>query len=74
LLTSISGSIIHDVTPSNGPFSQHGATMGAPNVNGSDEVDSLVKKWPKEGGTITVGVDRAQEPNAIESVALSLSE
>jgi hypothetical protein len=74
LLTSTSGGVMHEVTPSNVTFSQPEAMMEAPNVQGCDEVNSLVKKRPIEGGTITVGVDKAQEPNAIESVALSLSE
>jgi hypothetical protein len=65
---------MHEVTPSHVTFSQPESTMEAPNVNGCDEVNSPVKKQPIEGGTIAVGVDNPQMPNAIESVLLSLSE
>ena len=74
MLTSTSGGVMHEVTPSHVTFSQLESTTGALNVNGCNEVNSLVKKRPIERGTIGVSMDKAQEPNAIESVALSLSE
>jgi hypothetical protein len=65
---------MHEVTPSHVTFSQPEFTMRAPNVNGCDEMNSPVKKRPIEGGTIAVDVDNPEMPNAIESVALSLSK